>query len=204
MNMNEWSMYLHVMGDALGSAFVVGNACIIKYGGAWGENRLLADPLTSLVMVFIIMIQTVPLVRDTCLILMETAPSKISADIADVEALEEELRRVPGVLDLHEFHLWSLNTSTFLCTVHVVLQTESALDVNTTVDKIKKLLHRNNIHSSTIQTEILDPCVPLCNHNVDLGCEVTTLHQNPSACADFVCDDDECITNSCCTIPSAE
>jgi len=39
---------------------------------------------------------------------------------------------VTGVLDLHEFHLWSLNTSTFLCTVHVVLQTESALDVNTT------------------------------------------------------------------------
>jgi len=75
MNMNEWSMYLHVMGDALGSAFVVVNACIIKYGGAWGDNRLLADPLTSLVMVFIIMIQTVPLVRDTCLILMETVSS---------------------------------------------------------------------------------------------------------------------------------
>ena len=71
-------MYLHVMGDALGSAFVVGNACIIKYGGAWGDNRLLADPLTSLVMVLIIMLQTVPLVRDTCQILMETVSSSAS------------------------------------------------------------------------------------------------------------------------------
>ena len=30
------------------------------------------------------------------------------------------------------------------------------------VDKIKRLLHRNNIHSSTIQTEILDPCAQVC------------------------------------------
>jgi len=37
------------------------------------------------------------------------------------------------------------------------------------VDKIKRLLHHNNIHSSTVQTEILDLCDPLCNHNVDLG-----------------------------------
>ena len=37
------------------------------------------------------------------------------------------------------------------------------------VDQIKRLLHHNNIHSSTVQTEILDPCSPLCNHNVDLG-----------------------------------
>ena len=51
-------MYLHVMGDALGSAFVVANACIIKYGTQWGDMRLLADPITSLIMVFIIMIQT--------------------------------------------------------------------------------------------------------------------------------------------------
>ena len=33
-------------------------------------------------------ILSVPLVRDTCLILMETAPGNISADIADVESLE--------------------------------------------------------------------------------------------------------------------
>ena len=31
---------------------------------------------------------------------------------------------------IHEFHLWSLNTSTFLCTVHIVVQTESTQDVN--------------------------------------------------------------------------
>ena len=74
VNLNEWSMYLHVMGDALGSAFVVANACIIKYGTQWGDARLLVDPITSLVMVFIIMIQTVPLIYQTCHILLEMVP----------------------------------------------------------------------------------------------------------------------------------
>jgi Co/Zn/Cd efflux system component len=50
-------MYLHVMGDAIGSAFVVGNACIVKYCTQWGEKRLLADPVASLIMCFIILIQ---------------------------------------------------------------------------------------------------------------------------------------------------
>ena len=56
-NLNELSMYLHVLGDAIGSAFVVGNACILKYGEQWGDRRLLADPIASLIMCFIILIQ---------------------------------------------------------------------------------------------------------------------------------------------------
>ena len=44
-NLNELSMYLHVLGDALGSAFVVCNACVIKYGVQWGDARLMAQTL---------------------------------------------------------------------------------------------------------------------------------------------------------------
>ena len=89
VNLNEWSMYLHVMGDALGSAFVVANACIIKYGTQWGDARLLADPITSLVMVFIIMIQTVPLIYQTCHILLEMVPP--------LRLLSPQLRLYPSI-----------------------------------------------------------------------------------------------------------
>jgi hypothetical protein len=61
------------------------------------------------------------------------------------------------------------------------------------VDKIKQLLHRNNIHSSTIQTEIINPCSQLCDHTTDASCEVKTLQKNPSSCADFVCNDGEAL-----------
>lgn len=177
------------------------------------------------------------------------APVNISPDVADVEQLEEGLRKIPGVLDLHELHVWSLNTSTFLCTAHVVLQTDQTKHVNVTgasltflrrcpyflpgqrpvdtilspsslmrprhvrltdfslslplhvflffpalrwraVDKIKQFLHQKNIHSSTIQTEILDPCRELCDDQAhEEGCAVPALTSSLSNCHDFVCDD---------------
>ena len=36
---------------------------------------------------------------------------------------------------IREFHVWSLNMSTFLCTVHVVVQTDDTKEVNRTVDR---------------------------------------------------------------------
>jgi len=203
-NMNEWSMYLHVMGDALGSAIVILNASLIKYAKSWGDYRFMADPITSLLMVAIILVQTIPLVKDTALILMETAPSLISEEIQDVDSLHESLSRVEGVLEVHELHIWRLNQSTALCTVHVVMQTTSTQEVTATVDRIKQLLHSNNIHSSTIQTEIISMCesAAACSHlPSSSGCaRVEHLSKNLSNCADLVCDDNQCLTNSCCSI----
>jgi len=193
-NLNELSMYLHVMGDAIGSAFVVANACILKYGTQWGDKRLLADPIASLIMCFIILIQAVPLVRDTALILMESAPADFDSD--RVHSLIEVLEDLPEVMNVHDFHLWQLDSSTFICTAHVVLQTESVLEVNRTVDKIKRILHQNNIHSSTIQTEIHSAECVLCERSLDGTCEAPLLAHQQSACSDFVCDDGECLAKS--------
>jgi Co/Zn/Cd efflux system component len=50
-----------VMGDAIGSFLVILNACIIKYCDSWGEARFLSDPITSLIMCVILLVQTIPL-----------------------------------------------------------------------------------------------------------------------------------------------
>eukprot|EP00960_Hanusia_phi_P009906 288830-Hanusia_phi.AAC.2 len=81
--MNEWSMYLHVMGDALGSAIVILNAiCQVMgrlqvHGGSDHESGEVSSLHFSAahcyqLMVAIILVQTIPLVKDTALILMET------------------------------------------------------------------------------------------------------------------------------------
>jgi len=190
-NFNEWSMYLHVLGDAIGSAFVILNACILKFGIHWGDARLLADPIASLLMCFIILVQAVPLVRATSLILMESAPAGFrGAEGVNMNSLREDLENLPGVIGAHQLCVWQLDSSTVLCTVHIVLQADSVQLANHTVDRIKKLLHRNNIHSSTVQTEIHHPQCSLC----DDECTISLSKQ--SQCSDFVCDDAECIANS--------
>ena len=94
------------------------------------------------------------------------------------------------MIEVHELWVWQLDSSTFLCTAHVVLQAESVQSANHTVDRIKKLLHRNNIHSSTIQTEIHHSRCSLC------GGECAIALSKQSSCSDFVCDDPECIDKS--------
>merc|ERR1712100_613724 len=60
------------------------------------------------------------------------------------------------------------------------------------MDSIKRLLHRNNIHSSTIQAEIHSSECSLCDQGKDCAADLPLLHS--PACADFVSDDVECIT----------
>ena len=69
------------------------------------------------------------------------------------------------------------------------------------------LLHSNNIHSSTLQTEILAPCarsdclgsstdlIPLEMHNPETGCAAHAIVNTRTSCSDFVCDSEDCLTH---------
>ena len=166
-------------------------------------SHVLYHPHDIILTCFIVLIQAVPLLRTTALILMESAPAD-SSDTVDVDVLREAMEALPEVINVHEFHLWQLDSNTFICTAHVVLQTESIAVVNSTVDKIKKILHRNDVHSSTIQTEIHSSTeCSLCERSVVGACEAGMLTLQQSACADFVCDDGDCIVKST-SIPGME
>src|SRR6185295_11791350 len=53
---------------------------------------------------------------DTSRVLMEGSP--IEVDIADIE---KTLRGVPGVVDFHDLHVWSISEGFDVLTVHVVI-----------------------------------------------------------------------------------
>lgn len=100
--MNMRAVYLHVLGDAIGSVIVIASALCIKFGK--GDWTLYVDPALSLVMVVIIMRSSLPLLKESALILMQTVPTHIKIQ----EIQERLLEQVEGVLDLHEFHVWQL------------------------------------------------------------------------------------------------
>ena len=100
--MNMRAVYLHVLGDALGSVIVIASSLCIIYGkGNW---TLFMDPAMSLILVLIIMKSSVPLLKESALILMQTVPTHIKIQ----EVRERLLEQIDGVLDLHEFHVWQL------------------------------------------------------------------------------------------------
>ena len=73
--MNEHGVFLHVLGDALGSIGVIGSALVMKY--APGEYRFLCDPIVSLVICVIIVQSAIPLTKRCVSVLLHSVPVSV-------------------------------------------------------------------------------------------------------------------------------
>lgn len=164
-NYAQAAVFLHIIGDTLGSIIVIASSLTIKYVEASWKFYL--DPVGSLVIVIFIVVSCVKLLRDCIRILMHrwagTAVKNITAKIL----------AVPGVLDIHDFHVWPLDNKITIASMHVNLDPSVTLkDIDKTLVNIKKVLHGEGIHSSTIQPEWTDDCTePNCvNDCLDRQC----------------------------------
>jgi cobalt-zinc-cadmium efflux system protein len=110
-NMNMRGAMLHVLGDALGSVGVLVAAAVLLLTG-WPY----ADTVASLFIVALILPRTVGLLREVGHVLLEGAPAGIAT--AEVHAA---LLAVPGVRDVHELHLWSINDRRPTVSAHLVV-----------------------------------------------------------------------------------
>jgi cobalt-zinc-cadmium efflux system protein len=108
--LNVRAAYLHVLGDLVGSIGVLVAAGAMA---AWGLGW--ADPAVAVVVAAIIVVGAVRLVMDSVHVLLEGAPSHL-----DTEQVRDCLRRIAGVAEVHELHLWSLGRTPLL-SAHLVL-----------------------------------------------------------------------------------
>ncbi|KAJ5389452.1 uncharacterized protein N7496_000520 [Penicillium cataractarum] len=139
---------LHVLCDAANNLGVIAAALVIwlaKYDG-----RYYADPGVSMGIAIMIIISSFPLVRTTGLILLESAPNGVNLD--DVQ---HDLEKVPGVHSIHELHIWRLNQRKTIASVHIVVSDPSVSSFLKTAKTINECFHAYGIHSATLQPEIL-------------------------------------------------
>ncbi|MEP6976090.1 MAG: cation diffusion facilitator family transporter, partial [Spartobacteria bacterium] len=107
-DLNIRGAFLHMSADAAVSAGVVVAGFIILQTG-WS----LIDPITSLVIVVIILIGTWGLLRDSINLVLDAVPRGI-----DPGAVQEFLEQLPGVNAIHHLHVWGLSTTETACTAH--------------------------------------------------------------------------------------
>ncbi|OQE16760.1 hypothetical protein PENSTE_c023G04454 [Penicillium steckii] len=139
---------LHVLCDAANNLGVIASALVIwlaKYDG-----RYYADPGVSVGIALMIMISSIPLIRRSGHILLESVP--LGIDPSDVQ---HDLEKVPGVHSVHELHIWSLNQQKTLASVHVVVSDPSVSGFLKTARTINECFHAYGIHSATLQPEVL-------------------------------------------------
>jgi cobalt-zinc-cadmium efflux system protein len=148
-DLNIRGAFLHMAADAAVSAGVVVAGFVIMSTGWW-----LLDPISSLVIVAIILLSTWGLLRDSVGLVLDAVPRGI-----DPGAVKNFLEELPGVAEIHHLHVWGLSTTETACTAHVVKR-EPQLDDELLKEIAHELHARFGIEHTTIQFECRGPACP--------------------------------------------
>lgn len=109
-DLNIRGAFLHMAADAAVSVAVVIAGVVILYTG-WTK----VDPISSLLIVVVIVVGTWSLFRDSLNLALDAVPEGI-----DLPAVKSWLENLPEVSELHHLHVWGLSTTETACTAHIV------------------------------------------------------------------------------------
>ena len=148
-DLNIKGAFLHMAADAAVSAgVVVAGIAILFTGWHW------LDPVTSLVINAVIVWGTWGLLRDATNLALDAVPAGI-----DTEAVKRHLSGLPGVMAVHDLHIWALSTTETALTVHLV-KPDAGLDDGLLARTCEELHEKFGIGHSTIQLERGDEAHP--------------------------------------------
>ena len=152
-SLNLKGAYLEVLSDALGSVGVIVAAVILLTTG-WR----LADPLIGAGIGLFIIPRTWGLLRQVVNILLEGTPPHVN-----LSELERAMASVPGIVQVHDLHVWTLTSRKYAMSGHVVVDDVAASD--RILRDLHAVLHeRFGVEHTTIQIESR-PLVQISDHD---------------------------------------
>lgn len=110
-SLNLRGAYLEVLGDLLGSVAVVVAALVIM---TTGYRR--ADVIASVAIGLMILPRAWSLLREVVDVLLEATPRGV-----DLDQVRSHIRDVPGVVDVHDLHAWTITSGVPALSAHVVV-----------------------------------------------------------------------------------
>lgn len=143
-SLNLKAARMHVIGDALSSLGVVVAGVVIAVTG-W--HRM--DPAVAAIIAVVIIVGAVRLGREAVDVLLESTPAGI-----DLDAVGGAIGAIPGVVEVHDLHVWSLTTGNHALSGHVRVADPERVDPDQILNRIKRSLRdRFGIVHTTIQIE---------------------------------------------------
>lgn len=141
-SLNVKGAYLEVLADTVGSVGVIVAGVLVRTTGSavW-------DTVVALAIAVFVAVRGVLLGREVLAVLGQHAPSGIHPDEAT-----SALAAVPGVLEVHDMHLWSLTSGMNVATAHLV--TAPGIDGFTVLKQARAVMQeRFSIEHATLQVE---------------------------------------------------
>jgi cobalt-zinc-cadmium efflux system protein len=143
-SLNIRSAFWHIVGDTMSSIGVIVAAIIIQFTG-----YALADPVIAVIIGLIILVGAIRLIRESLDILSESVPESIK-----VEKVIEMLKAVPGVVEVHDLHVWTLTSGVYSLSAHVIIQDQMVSRSSVVLQTAQKgLKEKFGISHVTLQLE---------------------------------------------------
>lgn len=150
-NLNVRGAFLHVLGDVAGSVAAIVAGLVI-----WASGWTPIDPLLSILIGGLVLAASLRLLRDALHGLMDGVPFSI-----DLAQLGRELAAVPGVIEVHDLHVWALSGQRLALTAHVRVKDMAAWPA--ILDALQHEAEEHGIGHTTFQPETVS-WAPLVRH----------------------------------------
>ena len=115
-SLNIKGAFLHVLADGVGSVGVLAAALLIRLTGSF-----VWDPVVSAAVCLLILWSSSRLIRDSVHILLEGAPRHL-----DIQAIRSTLAGLPGVIDVHDLHVWTITSEFVSLSAHLKVAKDRA------------------------------------------------------------------------------
>ncbi|WP_421118049.1 cation diffusion facilitator family transporter [Aquihabitans daechungensis] len=141
-SLNVEGAYVEVLADTLGSVGVIIGAIVISITGwTW------VDPVIGVAIGVWILPRTWKLGSQALRILVQAAPPDL-----DIEAITADLGAVPGVVDVHDLHAWTLTSDMEVVSAHLMITTDT--DPHGVLDQARAVLRDTyGVDHATLQVE---------------------------------------------------
>jgi cobalt-zinc-cadmium efflux system protein len=141
-SLNVHGAYLEVLADTLGSVGVIIAALALElFGWSW------VDPVIAAVLGLWILPRTYRLGARAVRILLQSAPRHF-----DLAGLRHDLGSIPGVVDVHDLHVWTLTSEMEAASAHLVAA--EGTDHHAVLDQARSMLaDQYRIAHGTFQIE---------------------------------------------------
>lgn len=134
--------YQHALMDAISSVAAIAAGILILFGVS-----SVVDPLLALFVTALMVRSGWQILASSSRVLLEAAPSGLSPDVVGAALVAE-----PGVIEVHDLHVWELTQGFPAVTAHVVVSGEA--DCHATRFRLHQILEREfGVAHSTLQVD---------------------------------------------------
>lgn len=138
-SLNQKAVNLHMLEDVLGWVVVLLGAIIMKF-----TDITYIDPIMSISVAIFLLVNAFKSFKEILDIFFEKTPNGI-----DIEELKNHLKEIDGVIDVHHFHLRTLDGFNHIATLHIVTSSNPV----TVKKSVKAKLSEHGISHTTVEIE---------------------------------------------------